>query len=412
MSKWNIYTPEGVQDITGPECYIKKQMEEKARKIFESRGYHVIETPTIEFYDVFSSGKNILSQESMFKFFDKEGRILVLRPDMTVPAARLAATKMKDKKKPLCFSYIGNTFKYNQSGGGKQKEYTQAGVEVIGVKGPEADTEVIVTAIELIKALGLENFQVDIGQVEFFKGLMEEAGFNEEETEELRRLIDSKDYLDLEEIIKGKNMSAQLKELILSLPGLFGSADLIENVEKLKLNKRSMDALSNLRSILDILKDYGCEKYVSIDLGMVPSLEYYTGMIFRGFTYGVGFPILSGGRYDNLLGNFGDEEYATGFSAGINMLISAMRRQKLITKEPSTDYYISYEEGCRAQAFKKARELRGNGKSVQMDVAKLNVTEALEYCLENNIRNLIYIKSGGIINEFDLQLGEPMREGK
>ena len=121
MSKWNIYTPEGVQDITGPECYIKKQMEEKARKIFESRGYHVIETPTIEFYDVFSSGKNILSQESMFKFFDKEGRILVLRPDMTVPAARLAATKMKDKKKPLCFSYIGNTFKYNQSGGGKQK---------------------------------------------------------------------------------------------------------------------------------------------------------------------------------------------------------------------------------------------------------------------------------------------------
>lgn len=137
--------------------------------MFRSYGYYEIETPIVEFYDVFISEDEITPQETMFKFFDKEGRILVLRPDMTIPTARVAATKYKDADYPLKFSYIGNTFKYNEVGGGKQKEFTQAGIEIIGVNTPEADAEVIAAAIDCVKASGLENFQIDIGQVEFLK---------------------------------------------------------------------------------------------------------------------------------------------------------------------------------------------------------------------------------------------------
>ena len=139
MTKWNVYTPEGVQDILEEECYWKKELESKARTLFRQKGYKEIETPSIEFYDVYSDRQKMLSQETMFKFYDKEGRILALRPELTVPAVRVATSKLKEQEKPLFLSYIGNSFRYNGSGGGKQKEYTQAGIEIIGAQGAQAD---------------------------------------------------------------------------------------------------------------------------------------------------------------------------------------------------------------------------------------------------------------------------------
>lgn len=323
---------------------------------------------------------------------------------MTVPVARVVGTKMKEARKPLYFSYVGNTFKNIQSGGGRQNEYTQAGIEIVGAKGPEADAYVIATAIELVKAIGIEEFQIDIGQVDFFKGIVQEANFDEEGVEELRVAIDSKDNLSLEEILKEKNISDDVKNLIMSLPGLFGSVDVIEKIEKLNLNQCSLDALANLKAILDILTDYGYDQYVSVDLGLVPSLDYYTGMIFRGFTYGVGFPILSGGRYDNLLATYGEPTYVTGFSAGVNLLMTAIRRQKVAVDVPKTDYLICYEQEGRKAAFDKASELRNNGASVQIDVAGLEITDAIDYCGESNIHNLIFVKANGVVNYIDLKI--------
>jgi len=395
LTKWKIYTPEGVQDILVNECFVKRNIEDKIRKVFRSAGFYEVETPIVEFYDAFLAEDGITAQETMFKFFDQQGRILVLRPEITIPIARLAATKFKDVNHPLRFCYIGNAFNYKELGGGKQKEFTQAGVELLGVNSPEADAEIIATAIKAVKASGLENFQIDIGQVDFFKGLMEETGLSDEETEQMRVLIDRKDYLAVEELVKTHNIREDLKELVLSLPRLFGSLDVIDRVEKYSINEKSINALENLRKVLKILDDYGLSKYVSIDLGMVQSLNYYTGIIFRGFTYGVGFPILSGGRYDNLVEKFGKVSSATGFSLGINMIMMALERQKIETEKPSIDSLICYKEEGRKTAFEVCEALRNQGLVIEIDVTGNGIDELKQYARMKGI--------GGIINILDDQ---------
>lgn len=406
MTKWKIYTPEGVQDVLVDECFVKRNIEEKVRKVFRSSGFYEVETPIVEFYDAFLAEDGITAQETMFKFFDQQGRILVLRPEITIPIARLAATKYKDYDYSLRFCYIGNTFNYKELGGGKQKEFTQAGVELLGINSPEADAEVIATAINAVRAAGLENFQIDIGQVDFFKGLMEETGLSAEETEQMRILIDRKDYLAVEELVKTHNIREDLKELVLSLPRLFGSLDVIETVEKYSLNKKSINALENLRRVLNILEDYGLSKYVSIDLGMVQSLNYYTGIIFRGFTYGAGFPILSGGRYDKLVEKFGKASPATGFSLGINMVMMALERQKIEAEKPSIDSLICYKEQGRKTAFKVCQALRDQGLVVEMDVTGKDSEDVQEYARIKGIGGIIRILDDQRIEVVNLEKDE------
>ena len=406
MSKWRIYTPEGVQDILFDQCFSKRNIESGIRKLFRAQGYGEVETPTLEFYDVFSSEAEHTPQETMFKFFDKQGRILVLRPEITIPIARITATKNKNLSYPLRYFYIGNAFKYNEMGGGKQKEFTQAGVEILGVYDPKADAEVIATAINAVKTCGLENFQIDIGQVEFFKGLMEETGLSGEDTEQMRVLIDSKDYLGIEELVKAYDMREDLRELIFNLPGLFGSIEVIEKVEKISLNERSLKALANLRQVLEILEDYGLSKYVSVDLGLVQSLNYYTGIIFRGVTYGVGFPILSGGRYDNLVENFGVKCPATGFSLGINMIMTALERQKVVTDKQIIDSLICYAPLGRKTAFKICEELRNQGISVEIDITGKDVNTIKKYASDKGIGGIINVLDENVIEVHNLNSGE------
>lgn len=407
MPKWKIYTPEGVQDILSDQCFLKKNLESKIRSLFRSYGYYEIETPTFEFYDTFSAEKDITPQETMFKFFDQQGRILVLRPDITIPVARVVGTKFKDAHYPLRFSYIGNTFRYNELGGGRQKEFTQAGVEILGASTPEADAEVIATAINSVKALGIENFQVDIGQVEFFKGIMEETGLSEQDIEQIRILIDRKDFIGIEEIVEGHDINRDLKELILGLPRLFGSIDsIIKQVETVTVNKRSLNALAYLRKVLEIIDDYGLGKYVSIDLGMVQSLNYYTGIIFRGFTYGVGFPILSGGRYDNLVEKFGKKCPATGFSLGINLIMMALERQKISVEKPGVDSLICYGKEGRKTAFELCNELKRQGLRVEIDVVNNGIDAAKEYAMSKGIGGVLYIKDEQNIEIHNLETGQ------
>jgi len=398
LANWKIYTPEGVQDVLVNECFVKRNIEEKIRKVFRSSGFYEVETPIVEFYDAFLAEDGITAQETMFKFFDEQGRILVLRPEITIPIARIAATKYKDVSHTLRFCYIGNTFNYKELGGGKQKEFTQAGAELLGINEPEADAEIIATAINAVKVSGLENFQIDIGQVDFFKGLMEETGLSDEETEQIRVLIDRKDYLAVEELVNTHDIRKDLKELILSLPRLFGSLDVIDNVEKYSLNEKSINALENLRSIIKILDDYGLSKYVSIDLGMVQNLNYYTGIIFRGFTYGAGFPILSGGRYDKLVEKFGKVSPATGFSLGINMIMMALERQKIESEKPSIDSIICYSKKGRKTALNVCQALREQGLVVEIDVTRKDPKDVKEYAKAKEI--------GGIINVIDDQVIE------
>jgi ATP phosphoribosyltransferase regulatory subunit len=406
MPNWKIYTPEGVQDILFDECYLKRNLEEKIRDLFRISGYYEIETPTIEFYDTFSAETDLTPQETMFKFFDQRGRILVLRPDATIPVARIAATKYKDMQCPLRISYIENTFRYNELGGGKQKEFTQAGAEILGVATPEADAEVIATAVNCARACGIEEFKIDIGQVDFFKGLMEETRLSAQDIEQVRILIDKKDFLGIEELVKKHDISSGLKDLILKLPRLFGSIDVIDKVEKMPINKRSLAALANLRQVLEILEDYDLSEYISIDLGMVQSLNYYTGIIFRGFTHGVGFPVISGGRYDNLVEKFGRKCPATGFSLGINMVMMALERQNTAVGKPAVESLISYSAKGRKTAFRLCEQLRMQGLTIEIDIMNNGIKAAEEYARSKGIGGIVYIVDDEKIEIHDLVKGE------
>ena len=398
MKRWNIYTPDGMQDILFGRCHVKRDLENNLRKLFLISGYREIETPTVEFYDVFSGDQNLIPQESMFKFTDQQGRILVLKPDMTIPVARIAATKLKDNIWPVKCCYIGNTFSYNELGGGKQKEFTQAGVEILGVKSPESEAEIIALAVQALQLSGLVDFQIDIGQVDFFRGLMEESGLSPAETEEIRELIDRKDFVGVEHLVNSHAMPYEIKDIVLNLPGYFGSKELIEELERRNIAGKALKALEYLKNVLDILEDWGYGKYVSVDLGMVQSMNYYTGIVFRGFTYDVGFPVLSGGRYDNLIIKFGRNCPATGFSLGVNMILTALERRKKLPEEPAGGYFILYSNEGRKKAFSISNKLKKDNIRTELDISGMDIEKAKIYAKSKGLDKIMLV-----INEEDTE---------
>ncbi len=402
MSRWKIYTPDGVQDILFDECYVKREIEKRIRNTFRSYGYYEIETPTIEFFDVFSSEIEHFPQESMVKFFDQKGRILVLRPDITVPVARITATKNRDVQVPIKYSYIGNVFRFNEVGGGRQNEFTQAGIEMLGDSSSESDAEIIAMAINTLKSAGLKEFKIEIGQVEFFKGLAEDVGFSSEDIDAISKQIDKKDIVGVEEILNRYDISTDLKDIILKLTGLFGTVDVIKEFKKSSINERSLKAIENVEEVVSILCDYGLSEYVSIDLGMLKSLNYDTGITFRGFTNGVGFPILSGGRYDNLTSSFGKECPATGFSLRINMLMTAMENSGLTFESPSVDSLICYEKANRKRAIEIAEALRKQDLKIETFVLTEDINQAKKYASSKKIGGILRIGDNDKITVYDI----------
>lgn len=402
MTKWKIYTPDGVQDILFNECYAKRELENKIRNTFRSYGYYEVETPTIEFFDVFSSEIEHFPQESMVKFFDQKGRILVLRPDITVPVARITATKNRDVRLPIKYSYIGNVFRFNEVGGGRQNEFTQAGVEMLGDYSSESDAEIIAIAINTLKAAGLEDFQIDIGQVEFFKGLAEEAAFSNDDILKISKMIDRKDIVGVEEVVGRYKIADELKSLIIELPQLFGSIEIIEKLKKITKNKRSFDALNNIEEVIGILGDYGLSKYISVDMGMLKGLNYDTGIIFRGFTHGVGFPILSGGRYDSLTSSFGRDCPAIGFSVGINMLMTALEKTNREMEKPGVDSLVCYSRSNRKRAIEIAEALRKQSMNIETYMLTDGIEQGLNYAAAKQIGGVVFIGDDGKITIHDI----------
>lgn len=405
MDDWKLYTPDGVQDLLFEQCYLKRNMEQNIREHLRRGGYYELETPSLEFYDAFATGAGAIEQEVMYKLVDQQGRLLVLRPDLTIPAARVYATKLKNLPLPLKLFYIGNAFKYNAAGGGRSKEFTQAGLEIIGAPGSAADAEAIAEAILLAKAMGLEEFQIDIGQVDFFKGVVEEAGFDEVEREAIRTVVDRKDYAQLEHLLSEKDLPASLHDLLLGLPKLFGDTEVLDKAVLAARNERSLRAIQNLREILTILEEYGLRQYVSIDLGMVNSLHYYTGTIFKGFTYGVGFPFLSGGRYDTLIGNFGEPVAATGFSMGINLVMQALSRQGQERPDWHCDAFVGYQGSARQAAIETVSYFRDLGISTQLDLCGFSEEEALDYAEASSCRMFVYLRNDETVRYCNFKKG-------
>ncbi len=375
MSDWRLHTPVGVNDILPSECAKKHEIENTLTYIFTSMGYRQVETPGFEYYDAYSEKGGTISQENMFKFFDEKGRILVLRPDITTGVARMTATKGSDCELPRRYCYTGNVYRAMQTEGARQREVTQSGIELIGSGSPSADAEVVAAVIEGVIALGIDEFHVELGQVSFFNGLAEQAGLDGEQIEKLRARIDAKDKWGITELTKKLDIDDRIKDLMIHLPYMFGGTEIFERADVAGLNKKSADALDNLRAVYELLVKYGFEKYVSMDLGMLQSINYYTGLIFKCYTHGVGFPICAGGRYDKLVGRFGADLPAVGAAFRVNRILSILKEDSEDDFQAST---VFAEAGAEGMAYDLSYTLRFNGCIVDSVLDETNVSAARE----------------------------------
>lgn len=366
MNKKLVHTPEGVRDIYGKEYAKKLRIESLILEKIRSYGYEDIQTPTFEFFDVFSKEVGTTPSRELYKFFDKEGNTLVLRPDFTPSIARCAAKYFPEEEVPVRFCYVGNTFTNNSNLQGKLKEATQMGAELIGEPSAEADGEMTAMVIEALLAAGLRDFQLSVGNVEYFKGICMEAGLDEETELELREFISGKNYFGAEELLREKKVAGEYRNALLQVTDLFGTGDALEQAKALVHNERSMEAVRRLEALYEVLCCYGVEKYVSFDLGMLSKYHYYTGVIFKAYTYGVGDAIVKGGRYDTLLGRFGKDAPAIGFMVVIDDLMAALERQGIGTEVPKRAEMVEYTPDTYRKALEEAKKLRAEGKRVVM----------------------------------------------
>ncbi len=401
MSDWKLHTPNGVNDVLPQECAIKKEIENTVWTVFASFGYKEVETPSFEYYDCYSGEKGQITQEKLYKFFDEQGRILALRPDFTTSIARMAATKAAGETIPARYMYTGSVYRAEHTEGVRNREITQSGIELIGSYSPKADAEVIAAAMEAVTALGVEDFSMEIGQVGFFNGLVSQLGLDSVTTEKLRESIDSKNSPSIKNIVKDLDIAEDIKQLMVELPYLFGDAEIIDRANVDGLNPTSKAALENIRQIYNLLTLYGFEKYISLDLGMLQSIDYYTGSIFKCYTHGVGFPIAAGGRYDNLMGEFGEKKGAVGCAIGINRIMQIYKG----TPESVASTLVVAEDNADGLAYDLAYNLRVNGCLTEMYIGESN-SDAMAYAKETNNTCILRVFSDKKLIIYDLERGE------
>ena len=394
MKNQLLHTPEGVRDIYNEECEKKLELQDRLHKALKRHGYHSIQTPTFEFFDIFGKEVGTIPSSELYKFFDREGNTLVLRPDITPSIARSAAKYFMDEDMPIRFSYMGNTFINNHSYQGRLKESTQLGAELIGDDTVDADAEMIAMAIDALKSSGLKDFQISVGHVEFFRGLMEAAGLSEEQEEVIRELIANKNFFGVEEEISDCSMNQNLKELFGMLGTIYDNAASFEEAKTYAADyPKVYKAIRRLEDLDAVLKIYGVDKYVTYEFGMLSSYHYYTGVIFAGYTYGSGEPIVKGGRYDKLLTYFGKDAASIGFAIVVDQLMAAISRQKIEITVKHDNQLIVYKPEYRREAVKKAIALRTKDCNVELIAWAMDKSKAdyEAYASRNQIAELTFM---------------------
>ncbi len=337
--------------------------------MFASHGFMDIETPTFEYFEVFSNEVGTIASRELYKFFDRNNDTLVLRPDFTPSVARACATYYAPDQEVVNLCYQGKAFVNHPGYQGRLKETTQMGVERMGEDSPQADAELLAMTVECLLAAGLTQFQVSIGQVEYFKALLGEAGLPREDWAPLRELISQKNFFGVQEYLQERGLSGPCAEAICRLPEMFGGPEILEVARKGQTSPRVLQAVERLEEIYRLLCVYGVEKYISFDFGIVSKYEYYTGIIFQAYTYGTGEPLIKGGRYDGLLAHFGKDAPAVGFVIVVDTLLRALSLGGRREGEEDVTL-LRYSPSESEKAVREAMRLRGEGKRVRMVCVK------------------------------------------
>ncbi|SJZ43910.1 ATP phosphoribosyltransferase regulatory subunit [Garciella nitratireducens] len=398
------FMPNGVEDVHFNEFQQKEDMIQKIQKLFKSFGYRQILTPTFEYYDLFYGIQGTVDLDNMIKIIDENGKILVLRPDVTTPIARMVATNYHSYTGYLKFSYVTNIFRMNHGRADIKKEFTQAGVEYLGNNKVEADGEIIALAIKSLLSCGVKNFKLDVGQINFFKGLLKEFSLAPFEEKNIRNLIERKNLPELKKVLEKIKGKQKLKDAILSIPYLYGCPkEVLKSAEKYIFNEQMEEALKNISEICYVLTDYGYKNYIDLDLGLVNRLDYYTGIVFQGYLLNYGKEILSGGRYDHLTQQYGYERPATGFGLNIDELLKAIHKDESVPNyKCCSDYLIIYPSEYRKRGLYLADRLREKRFIVETDVYTQKILSMIEDIQYKNIKKIIQIKEDNEIEIYSL----------
>lgn len=396
MRRQLLHTPEGVRDIYNEECEKKLLLQDELYHLLHRYGYHPIQTPTFEFFDIFGRETGTTPSRDLYKFFDREGNTLVLRPDITPSIARCAVKYFGEEDMPIRLSYMGNTFINNSSYQGRLKESTQLGAELLGDSSVDADAEMIAMVVACLKAAGLKEFQLGIGHADFFGGLIEAAGLKEEQEDELRELISNKNFFGVAELAQTLSLNEPLQKLFEMMGCLYNEpGELSEAKECAKDYPRIRQAIIRLEELYELLEAYEVSRYVSFELGTISEYQYYTGIIFAGYTFGTGEAVVKGGRYDRLLTYFGKESASIGFAIVIDQLMAALSRQGIDIPLNHDELLIVYgpDKTSRLKAISLAKEQREGGRTVELmlnDPSKAP-SNYEEYAKQNHIAELKFI---------------------
>ena len=403
-----LHTPEGVRDIYNVECGKRLALEGRLKKVFHLYGYHDIQPPTFEYFDVFGKEIGTIPSKDLYKFFDKDGNTLALRPDITPSIARAVATLFKEEELPIRLCYTGNTFVNHSNYQGRLRETTQMGAELMGDDSVEADAEMLALVIESLLTIGLKEFQLNVGNVDFFQSLIEDACLDEEAEERVRELINNRNYFGVEEFLESIQVKRSSKEAFAALNELVGGVDILVHAKNIAPNSKGVMAIRRLEKIYDTLKLYGVEKFVNFDLSMTGTYGYYTGIIIRRYSFGTGDAIVKGGRYDHLIEKFGKQSPSIGFAIVLDELMNALTRQKIRIVYTRKNTMIIYDEGKQREAIALAKDFRRKAKNAELikkDKGKL-LEDYVAYGKEYYAGNLIYIKKSGEITMINLVTGE------
>lgn len=399
MANQLLHTPDGVRDIYSDECERKIVLENELQGVLKSCGFHPIQTPAFEFFDIFGKEIGTTPSKDLYKFIDREGNTLVLRPDITPSIARCASKYYMEDGIPLRFCYTGNTFINNSSYQGRLKETTQTGAELIGDGSVAADAEMIALTIQLLLAAGLTEFQVSVGHVDFLRGLFEASVLGEETEEEIRSLLLNRNFYGVEDLIEHAGLNEDLTWLFGLLKDVMMTKEKISSAkERAAAYPKILSALERLEQLEDLLRIYQVEQYVFYELAMISGFGYYTGIIFAGYTFGSGEAVVKGGRYDNLLSAFGKSSPAIGFAIVIDQLMNALQRQHIRIPFENTTKWLVYAEGMRRQAIEDAIELRKSGQIVElMPLTAEKTIEVYEKAAKQfHIQDIVYYTQEGI----------------
>ncbi|MGI6030539.1 MAG: ATP phosphoribosyltransferase regulatory subunit [Eubacteriales bacterium] len=394
MQKWSQYIPEGMNDYLYANLKRKRLIEQAITGVFEERGYLEIETPTLEFLDVFRSLDSHVPDEDMYKLFDAKGRILALRHDMTTPIARVAATKLRQEERPIKLYYRQNVYRNNEYLHGQRDEVTQCGVEVLGLSNDRADMDILITAIEALKQATSQGFKIELGHIGFFKALASQLQAEQSQVEAIRQCIETKNFAQLDSLLDNLQDDPQVIAAIRQLPRLFGEPDILDRAASLTQSEEAQAILAELRHIVEDLTQLGYGEYLAVDLGMVHQIGYYTGLIFRGYLDGSGENCLAGGRYDGLSANFGGELPSTGFAITVNSILDTQEKtDSMAAVSMAPDSVVFYEEGCIGQAYAIYRNIKQMGQSCQISLYA-TLEEARQHAVNLGAKYLYHVQPG------------------